>query len=429
MTKTNNGWRRWIMLGLFALGIGTIHQLVYLRYSYYTPLMEGLGLNNTQFGITMSAFGIASMILYFPGGWLADRYSTKKLLCFSYVFTGLGGYYFATFPSYTMTILLHIYWAFVSILTFWATINRAVSNLGDHNEQGKFFGLLEGVRGIFTTALAFGILAVFNKMGESQAGLKVVINLYSTAIVLVGILTWIVWGKEEEMEAVEQKASNDFWKDAKEVLITPALWCCALIIFCNYFCYTGESYLTPYSTNVFGMTATMGAMLSYLRGWSLQMVGGPAGGFLADRIGATKVASLCFVVMAFSMFMFAFLPGNHALLYFMLANMLTLTLAKFAMRGVYYATVDEVRTPKRILGMAMGFVAMIGYAPDAFIYPLAGFVLDNYNADGITGYRIIFGGVGVVLVIGFFVTLYLLSIIKKMRAEKTVEMKPQSVAA
>lgn len=427
MGTVNKGFRRWLLLGLFALGIGTIHQLVYLRYSYYTPIMEALGLNNTQFGITMSAFGISSMILYFPGGWLADHFSTKKLLCFSYVATGLGGYYYATFPSYTMTIVLHIYWAFVSTLTFWATINRAVSNLGDHDEQGRFFGLLEGIRGIFTTACAFGILHVFNKMGESLEGLTTVINLYSTVIVGVGILTWVLWGKEEEMEIEEGDKNRDFWADVKEVVSSPALWCCALIIFCNYFCYTGESYLTPYSTEVFGMTATMGAVLSYLRGWSLQMVGGPAGGFLADRIGATKVASICFVIMAFSMFMFAFMPGSKSLLYFMLANMLTLTMAKFAMRGVYYATVDEVRTPKRILGMGMGFVAMIGYAPDAFIYPLAGFVLDNYNADGITGYRIIFGGVGVVLVIGFLVTLYLLSIIRKIRAAEALEK--QTLAA
>lgn len=82
-----------------CLSGGIIYLLPYLREVYYIPLQEALQLSNTQLGVLMSAFGVAAMISYFPGGWLADKISPRKLITISMLSTGMAGIYFATFEE------------------------------------------------------------------------------------------------------------------------------------------------------------------------------------------------------------------------------------------------------------------------------------------------------------------------------------------
>ena len=92
--------RRWLVMTVLCLSGGIIFLLPFLREVYYIPMQEAFGYDNTQMGVQMSVFGFFSLITYFPGGWLADRFSSRKLISSSLLATGLGGLYFATFPSY-----------------------------------------------------------------------------------------------------------------------------------------------------------------------------------------------------------------------------------------------------------------------------------------------------------------------------------------
>ena len=84
-------FRRWLVMTILCLSGGIIYFLPFLGEVYYIPLQGALGLSKTQLGSLMSAFGITSLIFYFPGGWLADRVSPRKLISFSCVSTGIGG--------------------------------------------------------------------------------------------------------------------------------------------------------------------------------------------------------------------------------------------------------------------------------------------------------------------------------------------------
>ena len=83
------------MMACLCLSGGIIYLLPFLREGYYKPLQQALHLTHTQLGVLMSVLGTTSIILYFPGGWLADRISPKKLITFSMIATGLSGLYFA----------------------------------------------------------------------------------------------------------------------------------------------------------------------------------------------------------------------------------------------------------------------------------------------------------------------------------------------
>ena len=67
------------------------------------------------------------------------------------------------------------------------------------------------------------------------------------------------------------------------------------------------------------------------------------------------------------------------------ANLIVSYFAVFAFRGLYYALLEETRVPKHLTGTTVGFVAFLGYTPDAFFGPVTGRILDA--APGLPGHQ------------------------------------------
>jgi predicted MFS family arabinose efflux permease len=91
---------KWLLLTLLCFAGAMVYTFPFLRYSYYDTMKEALGVTHTQMGLMQAVNGVAATFGYIPGGWLADRYSPRKLLATSLIVTGLSGFYFSTFPSY-----------------------------------------------------------------------------------------------------------------------------------------------------------------------------------------------------------------------------------------------------------------------------------------------------------------------------------------
>ena len=87
-----NVFRRWLLMMILCLSGGIIFFLLFLFDIFFIPLQGALGLTKTQLGSLENVFGTTSLISYFPGDWLADRVSPTKLISFSCVSTGIGGF-------------------------------------------------------------------------------------------------------------------------------------------------------------------------------------------------------------------------------------------------------------------------------------------------------------------------------------------------
>ncbi len=184
--------RRWLVMTVLSFSGGIIYLLPFLQEVYYIPLANALDLdlNNTQVGSLLSIFGTTSLIAYFPGGWLADRVSPRKLMTVSLLSTGAIGLYFATFPSYEISLWLHAIWGVSVTLLFWSAMIRMTRGWAPSAEQGKAFGILETGRGFGEVLSSVGLLAVFAMLGSGNAALSTVISTLSTLILLLGVLTW-----------------------------------------------------------------------------------------------------------------------------------------------------------------------------------------------------------------------------------------------
>lgn len=399
--------RKWLIVLTLSLGAGLIYQLPYLRLTYYGPLQKALGLDHTSFGNLMSVYGFVAMFLYWPGGWIADRFSSRKLLTFSLVATSLGGGWFSTFPSYTICLFIHALWGVTSILTFWSALVKIITRITSEEEQGKIFGFIEGGRGIFASIVAFGTIALFSYLGEKTSDFSIVIQIYSALIFLSGILCWFLL----EDNPAEVK-SGDVMKDIILILKMPAAWLMAGVIFCIYTGYAALSYTTPYMTEMFGLSIATAGVLGTIRTQILKAIGGPIGGMLSQKLNsATRVIRWGCIMMVLSLAIFLITPANDSFLFIMIANMMLFAGIVFAMRGIYFSPIKEGKTPATLIGAISGFMAFIGYMPDAFLYTLIGHWLDKY--PGGTGYKFMFTYMIVFSAIGIILSTILMRYLKK----------------
>ena len=100
---------RYLVLLVLALGAVGIYFLPYLRWAFYDTLFEAVGLTNTQFAATLRLWRDFHD-LYAPGGYLADKFSPRKMLTFAFAATGLLGLWFSTFPGFISQMIIYSLW-------------------------------------------------------------------------------------------------------------------------------------------------------------------------------------------------------------------------------------------------------------------------------------------------------------------------------
>lgn len=405
--------KRILVLLLLILAGGAIYELPYLRYYYYDALQAALELNHTQYGTLMTAYGVTAMICYFPGGWLADKFSCKKLIVFALFATAALGFYFSTFPSYIISLLIHILWGITTSLIFWAAMLKATRMSGGSEIQGKLFGILEGGRGLLPMIWGMAILTLFNYLGGEIAGIRGAILAYSGFTLLAGFLILFFFKErkvEDESDASTEK--GNLKEELLYVLKLPGLWLLAVMIFACYTLYCTQSYITPYFTEMFGAGASLAALIALIRTYFIAIFGGPIAGIWADKIGSTvKVLRIGLLVASISVLAYLIIPARESFLWLATIAMVVLAFSVFLTRGVYFAAIDELAIPLKYTGAAIGLASFIGFIPEAFVYTLVGHWLDSY--PGITGYKIMFTYMLIVGLIGFVFSFILIARIKK----------------
>jgi MFS family permease len=366
---------------------GIIFILPFLQEIYYKPIAQALSLSNTQVGSLMSAFGITSLICYFPGGWLADRVSPKKLISISLLSTGVAGLYFATLPSYKISIAIHAFWGVSITFLFWGAMISVTRNWAPPDEQGRAFGILETGRGLAEVLSSMALLAVFAALGSGDSALSAVIFQCSAFTVLFGVLAWFVLEDDAGGEKNSKSESKVGINEIVRTLKMPIVWLIGMVVLTGYCAYWGTFRFTSYSSDIFMLSVTIAAVISVGKVW-LKPLAAVVAGFIADKFGIAISVAVLFLVLIASFSLFAVLPGAANWLPVMLLNVAVASLAVFAMRGIYFALLEEGGIPLAVTGTAAGIVSTIGFTPDIFMPLLGGVLLDVF--PGQTGYRYFF---------------------------------------
>jgi sugar phosphate permease len=79
--------------------------------------------------------------------------------------------------------------------------------------------------------------------------------------------------------------------------------------------------------------------------------------------------------------------------------------AVFALRGIYFALLQETRTPKHVTGAAVGMISVVGFTPEIFFAPIAGRILDA--TPGVGGFSNLFMLLSAIATVGVVTAIFL----------------------
>ena len=387
--------RRFGQLAVITVAAGAIYPLLYLRQNFEVSMLETFGITASQLGQCNALLGVLFVVTYLPSGWLADRVSPRYLMSVSLLCAGLLGVWFASTPSFAQLQLIYAGWGIATGLTFWSAHIKAVAVLARGDEQGRFFGILDGGRGLVEALLATVAVASFaywlEGLGEAtDVALRKVIWLYTGNMLVLAPIVLFVVDDSRKGDAGRRTASlTDTVRDFRTVLAKPEIWLAAACIMTGYQLFFATYAFSAYLQQNFGMTAVTVGTITVAKLW-MRPIGAIGAGFVGDYLNREKVLAVLLVLGSVALASLAVLPLDAATA-LLLPIVLIVGLVTYAVRGIYWATLESCDVPDRVKGLAIGVISLIGYAPDIYLPLIRGALVDR--VPGQSGYSIYFLGV------------------------------------
>jgi len=374
-----------VLAGEIIFGL-PFHLARFFRPTY----LDVFSISNTNLGDAYAMYGLTAMISYFFGGMLADKYSPRILMSLSLVLTSIGGFYISTIPELRTIFFIYGYWGITTIFLFWSAMIKATKEWGGEYSQGKAFGILDGGRGLFATIVSLVAIYLFTAFltqevalansSEKRTAFQSVIILYSSLTLLIGIIVWFFLPDNN----AGAKRKESVFKNLNKVVKNPLVWLNAGIIVCAYSAYKGLDNTTLYAHEVLGMNEVDAAkVFSY--GSLIRPIAAIAAGIIADRFISSRVILVMFSCLTL---IFALLAMSDAMLLYpavVLLNIYITFFLVFAIRGIYFAVVQETKVNSNVTGTAAGVISFIGFTPDIFFGSISGRILDAN--PGVVGHQ------------------------------------------
>nr|WP_306806108.1 MFS transporter [Caballeronia sp. BR00000012568055] len=388
---------------MLVIAAGAIYPILYLRQVYQPTMLEVFHITEEQLGILYSALGTIFLVCYLPSGWLADRVKPRVLISFSLIATGLLGLWYSTSPSFNSLIVIFGGWGITTGLTFWAAIIKRVNMIASADEQGRFFGFLDGGRGLIEAMLATIAISLFayithTRHEEPAEGFRLVVYMYAFLCIGLGVILGLVRDPQGAQAANEgAREKRNVLRDLGSLLKNRQLMLLSAIVFCGY-----QVFWATYSFSAYlhekeiGLSVVVAGFITTAKLW-MRPIGGIGGGFLGDRFSKTSVLIFALFAAAVSILVLLLAPaiGNP---WVIAALVLFIGIMTYAIRGLYWSLLDQCKVPAETMGLAIGLVSVVGYSPDAVLPLINGYLTQNY--PGVHGYQLYFGYIACMAALG-----------------------------
>lgn len=391
-----SAWRRALALTALVVAGETIFFLPFVLARVFRPtILDVFQLSNLELGSAFALYGVVAMVAYFLGGPLADRFGPRRLISIALVTTALGGLLMATIPGLGALKLLYAYWGFTTIALFWSALIRATREWGGERAQGSAFGLLDGGRGLLTALTGSMMVALYASFMPEEvesaalavraAALRNVIGLFAAMTFAAAVLVWFALPRHHKPDQNRNHGSS--LEGIRRVLGMPNVWIQSFIILCAYVGFKATDDFSLYAKDVLGLNEVEAARAGTVSLW-VRPIAAVGAGLLADRLSSGLMTMVSFVLVMAGSVVLASGVLTSGMVWPFLLTIVTASLGIFALRGLYYAIMEEGKVPLAFTGSAVGVVSVIGYTPDVFMGPLMGLLLDG--APGAQGHQHVF---------------------------------------
>jgi predicted MFS family arabinose efflux permease len=407
---------------MFALVIAgeAIFLLPFILMRVFKPVIrEAFLISDAQIGEAQAFYGITALISYFFGGFIADKWEARKLLSISLLLTGIGGFWMTLIPSIFTLKILYAFWGVSTIFLFWAALIKATRQWGDSHSQGLSFGLLDGGRGFFAATIALSGAAILSFFFPSNSveitfenkvqTLQYIIGTITGIVFLVALLVWFVLPKEK----IDTSGSKEFQFDFKQafaLMKQRKVVYHSLIIFCAYCAYKLTGTYGTYARDVWGYSleeSTYFAVgIQYLRPIAAITVG-----WIADKYIPSKLIVPCFTILIIASAALGLGFFYEQPLFLSFTFFIFMALGTYALRGLYFAIIEETNTPLQLTGTLVGIISVVGFTPDIFMSLFIGYMLGKDPT--IIEYQNLYSLFTIIPIIGLFAAIGFRKAIKR----------------
>ena len=399
---------------MFSLIIAgeAIFLLPFILMRVFKPIIrEAFLISDAQIGEAQALYGITAMLSYFFGGFIADKWTPKTLLSLSLFLTAIGGFWMTMIPSINTLKLLYAFWGVSTILLFWASLIKATRQWGNENNQGLSFGLLDGGRGLFAASIALfgasiltyffpqkGIEITFENKVET---LQYIIGTITFIVFLVSLLVWRTLPEEPIKFEIGKEFQFNFRK-AFTLMKQKKVIFHSIIIFCAYCSYKLTGVFGTYAKDVWNYSlekATYFAVfIQFVRPIAAISIGWVADKFIPSKI---IVPSFSILILASAILGFGFFNDQPMFLSFTV--FIFMALGTYSLRGLYFAIIEETKTPIQMTGTLVGIISVVGFTPDIFMSLFIGYMLGENPT--IIAYQHLFTTFTIIPIIGLIAAL------------------------
>ncbi|EJL30663.1 MFS transporter [Brevibacillus sp. BC25] len=364
--------RNWILALLFlGWALGNLDRYV-MNYAILS-ITEDLQLSASSTGLLLSSFFAGYALMQMPGGWLADRFGSRKVLIVSVVmwsiFTGLTG------AAWSMASMILIRFLFgIGEGGFQPASSKIIATIFPVKERSRAMSVMlssSAIVGLFSPILSVWMIQT---MG------------WRTMFVVIGaigaIIAFLFWRyiKLPQAESATNTTGSDQQKTSVAMLFkTPLLWSLLIAYFSIYAVNWGlVTWMPTYLSKVRGLDMISLGWLQTIPGFAT-LVGIYVSGYVLDKLpkGREKIiGSFSCVVVA-------------VLLYFMFtASSVTMFITYQAIVSLFLSFVIILlpsvvlkNLPAAVAGTGMGIVNTGGQLA-GFITPMAiGFIVEAFNGS------------------------------------------------
>ena len=417
MKKSHLSLKTFLAIISFSIAGSVIYELPYIKYVYYDKLLPAFDMTNAQAGFLLSAYAIGCLILYIPGGIMADKFSTKKMLVLSLFGTGILGFIMAFSMNYITALIVFFLFDVTTSFVFWTALNKGLRLLGGKEDSGSTYGWYYALGSVISLVCSIIFWALYASTENAHDAMFKTIIAMSVAVILAGILVQITF--KEDATAMGELAEEDRFKlsDVGKAIRNPYLWWASIIMFLIYTIYSNVTYFTPYLSSQVGMDVSDSAFLGIIRGYVFYFLS-PLGGYIADKLlkSTLKLYGYGFIVLGALFFITTQIPAGEGSV--TIAIIISLLASAFAMMlyGVMWSILNEINIPISYAATAIGLASMVIYLPDLFVPAMIGSWLDNLGEEA--GYFRMFIFFGICCVLAVVLSLTLAKKVKTLNASK-----------
>lgn len=373
------------LLALISLGFayGSIYLLPYMKSVFYKPMINATGFTNAQLGMMVTMYTIGTTLTYLPGGWVADKISPRRIIPVCLLGNGLLCIAFNfVYTNFYLSMLIWLLSALCGGFAFWPALLKSIRLLASREEQGRIYGLFEGINGLASLVGSALMVWVSTWFGNEVGGFRGAIVAMGILCFLAAAFFWFTFNEHMTYneDAAEEEGQINL-KDFVRVLAMPTVWVPALLLFGGVTMFGTMSYMNPFLIDKMGVAAVSVAFMSSIRDYGCR-IGGFGGGWMADKVfkSSAKWQVMAHCLNASLILAFIFIPAGNKVL--SVSLMFLFALVTYANRVTTYSMLSELRVPAKVAATALALVTLIGYSPDFFIHIMYGNWIDQYGVEG-----------------------------------------------